>query len=474
MGLFNVVTNEIKAAVGYQQGFEDLLASKDVGRALAYMRNTGNEALIHISEYNISTHKIMQRHDKPVFNKKGEFLRYSKRWSIPIPYQKYINEIALVFLLGRPVKWIQESEGTEEAFELYKQKLQEIRFDAHVREAKRFAGSEGTSAILFHCFRNSDGKPDLLLNVLAKSNDDDIYYIKDQYKRLISFAWGYTLTDVGHKSVYHVDIYTKDIIYRCTRAAIGWDVQVMPNEIGKIPVILFEQDVEHGDVQPMIERSEDLESKDADVNDRFANPAMVATAEVINDLPKAEEEAKLYILKNGGKLEYLTWDQSSESKAKEYERLDRHILAKSFTPDINVDVLKGLGNLSAKAIMKIFLLAVIKADKRKETWDGYMNRTASLMIAILGNVLDYVNKPKYDALKIGHEFQQPFGEDLSDQLSDILKQYGAGAMSTQTAVELSYLIKNSQVEMERIKAEQAENLEKQQQLNKTDVFGSGE
>ena len=134
----------------------------------------------------------------------------------------------------------------------------------------------------------------------------------------------------------------------------------------------------------MIHRVESMESTDADVNDRFANPAMVATAEVLNSLPKAEEEAKLFILKEGGKVEYLTWDQASQSKANEYERLDKHILSKSFTPNIDFDNMKSLGNLSAKAIRKVMLLAVIKAEKRKETHDNYMNRTGNLLRAILG------------------------------------------------------------------------------------------
>ena len=169
----------------------------------------------------------------------------------------------------------------------------------------------------------------------------------------------------------------------------------MKNAAGKIPVLLFEQDPEHADVQPMIERSESMESTDADVNDRFANPAMVATAEILNSLPKAEDEAKLFILKNGGDVRYLTWDQASESKKNQFERLDKHILSKSFTPNIDFDNMKSLGNMSAKAIRKVMLLAVIKAERHKESHDGYMNRHASLMKAILGNVLDYRHKAEY-------------------------------------------------------------------------------
>ena len=61
---------------------------------------------------------------------------------------------------------------------------------------------------------------------------------------------------------------------------------------------------------------------------------------------------------------------------------------------------------------------------------------------------------------------------------DILKQFGSGGMSTQTMLELSYLIKDAKKEYDLIKQEQAERLEqeikRQQELNKFDVFGQGE
>lgn len=481
MGLLNVIKNDVKAAVGYQQSLTELLDSKDVTRAIGMMKDCSVKAAENLQEYKVATHKINERKDRAIFDKKGNFLRWSKRWKIPIPYQPFINEIALVFLYGRPVKWTQlsdQSDDTDYAFENFTKLNDEIRFNAHIREAKRAAGAEGTSAILYHVYKGDDGKPHLLLNVLSKENNDDIYIIKDQYKRLTTFAWGYYLTEAGNRTVYHVDIYTKKTIYRAKRANVGWEVVSMPNPIGKIPVLLFEQEVEHDGTQPMIERTEALTSTDADVNDRFANPAMVATAEILNSLPKAEEEAKLYILKGGGKVEYLTWDQASQSKQNEYERLDKHILSKSFTPNIDFDNMKSLGNLSAKAIRKIMLLAVIKADKRKETHDGYMNRHASLMLAILGNVLDYRNKAKYDALQVGHEFQEPFGDDVSETLADVLKQYSSGGMSTMTMLELSYLIKNAKKEYEMLKAEQQEKaeqmIEQQKQLNVLDLFGQAE
>ena len=471
MSIIQTISNSIKAAVGYQQSFDELLAAHDVTRAVAMMTCHSDKAASYLREYEVSTHKVMEREDRAVKDKKGNFLRWSKRNKIPIPYPKFINEISLVFLYGRPVKWTQLSDGTDYAYSYYKDLMRDIRFDSCIREAKRAAGAEGVSAILYHVFRDENtNKPRLLLNVLSKKNNDDIYIIKDQYKRLRAFAWGYYLTEQGNRTVHHVDVYTADKIYRCKRGNIGWEVDTYDNPVGKIPVLLFEQDPEHSDVQPMIEKVENSESVEADVIDRFANPAMVATAQVLNSLPKQEEEAKLFILKEGGSLSYLTWNDASESKKNQFERLDKHILSKSFTPNIDFDNMKSLGNLSAKAIRKVMLLAVIKAEKHKEKHDGYMSRHASLMIAIMGNVLDYIHKAEFEKLNLGHEFQEPFGDDVSDLLADISKQFNDGALSRETYVELSYLVKDVKGEMERIKTEQAENLAQQMALQRMDAF----
>lgn len=470
MGIFTNLKNDIKAAVGYKQSFDQLLEAGDVTRAVSLMTDWGEIAAKNLKDYKIHSHKIMDRRDKAVMDKDGNFLRWSKRWRIPQPYQEYINEVSLVFLYGKPVLWQQYTEGTDFAFDSYTKLNEECRFDSIIREAKRSAGAEGTSAILYHVYKDKEGKPRLLLKCLCKDNDDEIYTIKDQYGRLTAFAWGYYLTEAGGRTVHHIDIYTDDVVYQCKSGHIGWSIVRKNNPIGKIPVLLLEQRPEAASVQPMIERVENMESVDADVVDRFANPALVATAEILNNLPKQEEEAKLYVLKNGGELRYLSWDQSSDAKEKEYQRLDNKIMNFSFTPQINLDSMKNLGSLSAKAIIKVFLLADVKAERHKEKHDGYMNRHAHLMLAILANVLDYAHAEEYKKLVVTHTFQQPFGEDASEKLADVLKMFGAGALSLQTTLELSYLVKNAKKELGLIKDEQAESLKQQAEMNRQDVF----
>lgn len=121
MGLFNWIVNGVNAAVGRNQEFEQLLKAKDVNRALSQMTDNSAKVEAALKVYDIQQHEVMNRPNKAVFGKKDpatgkrKFLRWEEKWKIPIPYPVFINEIALVFLYGRPLKWTQSSKGTDRA-----------------------------------------------------------------------------------------------------------------------------------------------------------------------------------------------------------------------------------------------------------------------------------------------------------------------------------------------------------------------
>ena len=510
------MANEISAAVGYQQSFEELLAKNDVPRAIAMLVNHSTTAEEHLREYNIGNHKIIQRPGRNIYDKQGKFLYTKDLNTIAIPYQKFINEVALVFLYGRPVLWKNSTknpdgverdqlkqqldtmeEGAEgnEAIEkriaeidaataktddLYNnliKRLKEARFDAHLREAKRYAGCEGCSALLFHTYRDDNGEAQLLIRTLAKSKKDDIYTLFDQYDRLVAFAWGYNTKDSEGNSVRHYDVYTKDTIYRCEQAHFGnWVSNLEPNPVGKIPVIVFRQEVEWEGAEKMIERVEKATSINADTIDDFGTPAVVATGEITNaqDLVQQEEESKLFELRNGGDLKYLELQNIGESRQKEIQLLESQIMEKTFTPTITLEALRGLSNASGATLRTVMMLAFIKADRRKDSHDGLLSRVSSLMKAIMGKVLDVPGGSGYDTLAIEHEFQEPFGADIAQTFGDLMKQYGAGVISMRTVLEQSYLVPNAEKEMERLNQEQAKKAEQQRQNLLQDVFAQVE
>lgn len=471
MILIDLFRNYVNALVGKNQEFEQLLAAKDISAVKDKMCNQEKKIFDALSEYDTFSHEVMKREDKIITDKKGKFLRTEKVWKLPIPYPVYINEIALVFLYGRPIKWVQQSEGTDKAFDAFLNVIKRTRFDSKIRQCKRLAGAETESAMLFRVFRDDDGKPDVQIRVLARSKGDEIYVRWDQYENIISIGWGYYVKEEKDNVVYHFDIFTKNTIYHCAKRSLGWEVNEEQNFIGKIPIILFQQEKEWKGVEPLIHREEFIASRTADTNDYFSDPIAIMSAEIIKNMPEKKEAAKMLITNDKDGVDkaakYLTWDSAPQSKKDEIEWLHTQILQKTFTPNITTDTLKSVSQLSAKALRTVMMLADIKASKHKETHDELLDRTASLITAIIANVLDVSLSGECESLEIGHEFQEPFGDDIADSLTNIVKAVDAGIISTEGAIELNPLVKDVAREKQRLAQEQEER--QQQQMS---IFGT--
>lgn len=468
MSIMTVIANKIKSALGVQQDFDNYIKNQDVDNLIRLFTNRNEEVEAALKEYRVDDHKITKRPDKIIKDSEGRTIRTEKQWKLPIPYQEFINEISMVFLYGKPVKFSQNSEGTDEAFQMFLDMVKETRFDSRIRQCKRLAGAETESALLLHLFKNDEGKPEALLKVLAKSLGDELYTMFDNYDRLMTFARGYYLKEEG-KTVYHFDIFTKDNIYRCKRKEIGWNVVPENNPIGKIPIIYFRQEKEHKGVQRLIEREEWIASVNADVNDYFSSPAVVVTADVLKNMPEKSEPGKLFIKDSkDGDVKYLTIDSAPELKKLELEYLEKQILSKSFTPNISFDQMKGLSAISGKALKQMMILAEIKAQKHKETHDELIDRFISLVKAAIGNVLEIKLKSQITNLIVDAQFQSPFGEDIQEVIANLVNSIDSGMMSEKTGRELNPYINDSQAESKRIEDERKIRREQQ-----GDVFGQG-
>lgn len=486
MGYFQQFTNYLNAVVGRNQEFDDLIKSKDISRVRSLFQSRAEMTAEAMKEYDTRTHEINKREDKIVRNKLGQRKSIVKRWKLPLNYPQYINEISVVFIYGRPVKWTLLGDEGEKAFAKFKDVIKETRFDSKIRQCKRLAGAETQSAMLFRVYRNSEGNPDVQIRVLARSKGDEIYARWDIYENLVSFAWGYYVKENSTDTVYHFDIFTPEVVYRCKQSATGWEVVPEENLIGKIPVILFQQDKEWAGVEPLIEREEYIGSKTADTNDYFSDPMFLVHEDIIKSMPEKGDENKTLRIKGNNVddvskyAKYLTWDSAPESKQKEIEWLQKHILTKTFTPNIDFDNMKGLSNVTGKALQQMMLLANIKANRHKEQHDELLDRTSSLILSIIGNVLDVALKGECDKANIAHEFQEPFGEDVAETISNLVKARDGEIISTEGAVELNPLVKDAKTEMKRIEEEGEASASRQRDLfglggqSQADIYGGAE
>lgn len=436
--------NKTLNAIGAERTLYELMEDADVETAIAMMQNRDLDVDAAIKEYNPQTHDVMNRPNK---YRKNDAPYISEK--LPRARQRYINEVELFFLLGKPVKWSKKA-GSDEAFKLFSDFLANQRFDSNMRKAKRLAGAETECAKLYHITRNDDTRQ-VKTVVLARSTGYQLRPLFDQYGNMTAFAYGYKLKENG-KSVQHWDIQTPDLLFFCSRGNIGWEVKSLPNPTGKINCVYYQQPKAWDGAEPRIRREEMLDSKVGDTNNYFADPIAAATADVIDSLADRSKPGNLIQLTgSNSKFEYINPPMSSETRDAEKRDLNTSILFDTFTPDFSWESLKGMGTLSGDAIYNSMIMGFIKRDNRMEIYAEMLDREKN----IIKEVLKFMNpgrEQEIDELEVSFEFQMPFAEDKQRDWTAISSLYTAGLLSLEKAVDMLALTDAPQEEIERIKA----------------------
>ena len=225
---------------GVAQELHLALSQGEVSTALELFEDNTIKVNAAIAEYETATHAVMQRPNK---YPKGKEPYITEK--LPRAWQKYINEVALFFLLNNPIEWSLKK-GNDAVFEAFTSFLNNTRFNTTTREAKRLAGAETQAAKLYHLYRDEDNHAQVKVIVLSKSKGYDLYPLIDQYGTMVAFAVGYNVKR-NRKSIQRLDIYTDKINYQCEKQNGEWHITTAANPLGKIPVIYFKQNTEwHG------------------------------------------------------------------------------------------------------------------------------------------------------------------------------------------------------------------------------------
>ena len=456
--IINYLQNAIKNGLGVERDLYQLIQDRDISRVQSLLQNRDIEVAEALKEYDPSKHDVMFRRDKP---RKGK--EPYKVQKLPRSWQRYINEIALFFLLAKPIVWRslndaeiveengQKKQKPDEAFEAFKDFIKETRFNSTMRQAKRKAGAETESAKIYHIYQDN-GKPKVKVMVISKSEGFTLRPLFDQYKNMIAFGYGYFLKE-GSSTVEHFDILTDNMIYRCKKDKIGWNVEAIVNPTGKINVIYYKQPKEWEGAEQRIARDEDIDSKTGDTNDYFADPIAKVTVDIVNSVPKAEEVGKLVHMQNKDSVfEYVSPPTATEMKDGEKKVLRESIHQDTFTPDFSFEAMIGRGDLSGDAIKRAMILGYIKRDNRLEIYDELVDREKNLILAIMMNVTHIQLRDKLSQLNIEHDFSEPFDEDKHAEWNAIGKAYQDGIISLETAVTLMG-VSDPISEISRIEAE---------------------
>lgn len=432
---------------------DELIADSKIDQVKAKFANQDDKATKALDQWNVAEHEIMKRADK-----KLESGTIVESWNLPISYQKKIVQSAVAFLFGKPIRLKRESgEDTEEVFQMLLELRKDMRMPAKDQLNARLVKSETISAKLFVPYRDADAdKNDLTKKnrvkciLLAKSLGDVIYTRFDEYNVLQAAARGYKTKD-GNKDVEHFDIYRPDYNYYCTKINGSWQVVPELNVIGKIWLVIYQQDeAEWSDVQKLIHRREVLTSRRADNNDRSGDPILVLEGDV-ESLPDAKTVGKVVQLGVGGKASYLVPQMSVDMVKNEKEDLKELIHYLTDTPDLSMEKMTSMGLTSGKAIEMAFFGALLKAMGSHGYYEEMIDRENSILKAFIGKVIDTGKEKAAKKLEVSIEFGNPLPDNVDDMI-DMLSTATGGKpiMSQETAVARNPLVNDAEEEMKRI------------------------
>lgn len=457
--ILTLFKNKILNAAGAERSLLEYIQSGDISGAINLMQDRDEEVDNAIMEYNPETHKVMHRPDK--FRSGKNPYRSVKS---PRSRQDYINEVELFFILGNPIEW-KKKEGDDEAFTLFQDFLESQFYHDGMCTLKRLAGAETEAAKLYHIYREN-GEARVKSVILSRSEGYTLRPMFDQYGNLLAFAYGYKLKENG-RTIQHWDIETPEFLFFTKRAGFGWEVQTFQNPTGKINVIYAQQRKAWHGVQLRIEREEDLDSKEGDTNNYFADPIATATADVIDSLADPETIGKVIQLSTSNStFGYVEPPRASESLASERKNLKDSILFDTYTPDLSYENLKGLGSLSGVAIKNAMAIGYIKRKRNIGYYKQLVRRDYSVMIEILC----FLHPEKADglrAMKVEFEFAEPFDADNSERNNGIISLYQAGLISLEEAVRQVAACDDPDEEVRRIR-EDAEKKAEEKKSVETD------
>lgn len=460
--ILSQIENATVPADGIEAEILLLLASGKVTEAQELFQNRDEDVLEAINEYEPTLHTINSKADKV---REGMANYITNK--LPLTWQRYINEIAMFFMLAKPIVWKNAKEAEskragekatnvdaeDEAFKAFTELMKSTRHYVGMREVKRLAGSETECAKIYHVYKDTENKPKVRAVVISKSKGYTLRPLFDQYGDLIAFGYGYT-SAIGDVTSEHFIIYMATTTYKCVNDG-GWVITQEANPVGKIPVIYYRQPKEWDGVEALIERIEKIKSAEGDTNDYFSDPILLVNARIINSMPDVQTSGRAIQVEDpSNDAKYLEPPTALEMKQNERESLREDILMFTLSPDFSYENLKGMGTLSGQALKRALIPAYMKRDNRLEIYDELMVREINLVLAIMKNITHIGLRGQIENLQIDFEFSEPFDDDAQTLWEAVGKAVTDKVMSRYTAIDLIGLADTTE-ELAKINADGA-------------------
>lgn len=322
-------------------------------------------------------------------NKKVERVR------IALPLQRVIVGRAAGFLFGNPVEYkIAQRPGSNESASSQQNKLYNAVMRVFHQNKVRYFDKKlartvfrcREAAELWYMPTTKDGKIDqggkMRVKLLSPIDGDRLYPHFDNYDRMDGFAREYTVYDEENNAVTYFDVYDDHFVYQFVGDGGRWQMRgtAKPHGFSKMPIVYYRVDqAEWEDVQPEIERVEDLLSNWGDTNDYFGTPKYFIKGKLLGFAEKGEQ-GSVFQGEKDTSMNVLSWDSSPASVSGELSTLLGLIFSCAHSADISFERMKEVGNNTSGAAIRLMLIDPhMNAETKTELFGEMFTRRCNIV-----------------------------------------------------------------------------------------------
>lgn len=395
---------------------------------------------------------LLDSQGKPRFEKRYRYLN-----RIGLPYQKRIVEIATMFQTAIPYKYTAEDSKLFAAFqEVIKANKMNFSDSKLCTEVKRYT----QVAELWYTEEEQNeqyGVPSkfLLRHNILSPEKYTLYPRFDDNNNLISFAVEST-TKEG-ETVFQA--FTAEFVYTFTTKNGQTTTEVKPNIIGKIPVVLYQQDnPEWEDVQHLIEIAEEQRTYFSESNKKFGEPILMIAGRVEGKMSGNNMGGKVFEVKDGGNVQFVVPPNANENFDKEMTMNRRDIHEFTHTPDLSDEFYAGKGNMLSGVGRKLaWLPAHLKVKDNEAIFIPALQRRINIILAFLSKMyLPFEKELKdIDITPIITPFDI---DDDTEMIRTLMEANGGKPLLSQREAMQRFGISDPEAQLQQIKDEENSSL----------------
>ena len=275
---------------------------------------------------------------------------------------------------------------------------------------------------------------------------DDLIAMSIEYSR-----------DENNQTVTYFETYTAEKHYKWHTSDKGWEAEkpIDISSFGKIPgVYMYREEPIFGEDLDYIR--ENLEYKLSENSDTISDNAspLLATSGEITGLEKRSDSKRTVKLANGGKVEYVTWDQGIEAMKYHTEQmLDMYFMLAQL-PNISSSKMMNLSNVSYESRQMLFADAHMKVGDESGEWLEALDREFSLIKRFVAKAntqwAEYM-----DSIECEHIITPFIQEDKKSTVAMLMDANGGKPLMSQKTSIQHLGVSDAEAELKQIEEEEA-------------------